>query len=92
MKDLEATQERFRKAEQDYAKKLEDMKLANAKRKRTMQMSEAEKQNNEKLSKVPEENKVKYCFCYTFGCVAHIFSAFWYFTRMNLIKKSSWSI
>ena len=49
MKDLEATQERFRKAEQDYAKKLEDMKLANAKRKRTMQMSEAEKQNNEKV-------------------------------------------
>jgi hypothetical protein len=59
-KDLEATQERFRKAEQDYAKKLEDMKLANAKRKKTMQAKEAEKANCERLSNVPEGNRVRF--------------------------------
>jgi len=57
-KDREATQERFSKAEQDYAKMLEEMKLANVKRKKTMQLLETEKQNYERLQKLPEENKV----------------------------------
>ncbi len=54
----EATEERFKKAELEYSKKLEDMRMANVKRKKTMQMSDMEKKNYEKLLKVPEENKV----------------------------------
>ncbi len=57
-KEFESTQERFKKQELEYAKKLEDMKMANAKRKKTMAMSDLEKKNYERLQKVPEENKV----------------------------------
>jgi hypothetical protein len=59
LKELEATRERFSKAEQDYAKKHEDMKLSNMKRKKAMQSSDTEKQNYERLLKIPEENQVK---------------------------------
>ena len=58
-KEFESTQERFKKQELEYSKKLEEMKMCNAKRKKTIQMSKVEKENYERLQKIPEDNKVQ---------------------------------